>query len=380
MEKGVPEFKNAAATIKFIRYIDRLFDIMNTSRVKLGNIFKCAINPKNKEEVFQFLNEVKTYILSLKVASKNGRKLVQLVKSNVKTGFRGFVMNIVSVMKIYNEFVENQKCLTYIATYRLSQDHLEMFFGKIRSMHGCNDNPTVQQFTSAFKKLLHRCYVRISTMSNISVESCTSNILSVSSRRAKLHNDMAGDVLIQNDGFEAEEDSDFYAIDQLDQLERSNFLTEEMHAAGVNYVANLIEERILSTDMCTYCRLALEENERVKSSMCLTATSRKPCKSTYQICKLTDTAIKTLLHCSAQSTFKQKIYIYVLSNIEIGLLYPYFVQEEDHDCNHKNFIIKYVIDEYTRIKCAHLAKAKTMEMQRRNLRNRYRKNLHYMGQ
>lgn len=159
MEKGVPEFKNAAATIKFIRYIDRLFDIMNTSRVKLGNIFKCAINPKNKEEVFQFLNEVKTYILSLKVASKNGRKLVQLVKSNVKTGFRGFVMNIVSVMKIYNEFVENQKCLTYIATYRLSQDHLEMFFGKIRSMHGCNDNPTVQQFTSAFKKLLHRCDV-----------------------------------------------------------------------------------------------------------------------------------------------------------------------------------------------------------------------------
>lgn len=217
-------------------------------------------------------------------------------------------------------------------------------------------------------------------MSNISVESCTSNILSVSSRRAKLHNDMAGDVLIQNDGFEAEEDSDLYAIDQLDQLERSNFLTEEMHAAGVNYVANLIEERILSTDMCTYCRLALEQNERVKSSMCLTATSRKPCKSTYQICKLTDTAIKTLLHCSAQSTFKQKIYIYVLSNIEIGLLYPYFVQEEDHDCNHKNFIIKYVIDEYTRIKCSHLAKTKTMEMQRRNLRNRYRKNLHYLGQ
>lgn len=185
MKKGVPKFKNAAATIKFIRIFNRLFDIMNTSRIKSGDIFKCALHSQNKEIIFNFLIEAKAYILSLKISEKkNGR--TSIVKSRVKTGFRGFIIDIISIMKLYNEFVENQKCMSFLAVYRLSQDHLEMFFGKIRSMHGCNDNPTVQQFTSALKKLLHHVDVIISTWSNISI-SCSSNILSISSRRVKLN-------------------------------------------------------------------------------------------------------------------------------------------------------------------------------------------------
>lgn len=383
MNKGVPEFKNAGATIKFTRIFNRLFDTMNTDRVKGGDIFKSAINEENKEQIFKFLNEAKEYILSLKVSRKKGGKgkLVPVVKSTVKAGFRGFVINIVSILKMYDEYVEKQKCMRYMATYRLSQDHLEMFFGRIRSMHGWNDNPTVQQFTSSFKKLLHRCDVRISAYSNISI-GCTSNILTVSSRRVKLYDDMSGDVVApvtQNENLEAEAelDIDVYAIEQ---LERGNYLTEEMHAAGVTFVATLIENRMLSTDMCQFRRLALEQNEKIDAKMCLTAASRKPCKSTYNLCKLADTAIKTLLPCYSQPTFKQKIYVYVLSNIDVQRLYPDFVEEEDHDCDHKNFIIKFVIDEYTRIKCAHLAKMKTIDMQRRYLRTIFRKNLHYMGQ
>lgn len=74
--------------------------------------------------------------------------------------------------------------------------------------------------------------------------------------------------------------------------------------------------------------------------------------------------------------------MYVLSNIDIGHVYPYFVEEDEnsHDSEHKNYIIKYVIDEYTRIKCGHISKLKTMEMQGAFLRNGFRKNLHFMGQ
>ena len=36
----------------------------------------------------------------------------------------------------------------------MSQDHIELFFGKIRSMGGCNNNPTSKQFSCAYKKLL----------------------------------------------------------------------------------------------------------------------------------------------------------------------------------------------------------------------------------
>ena len=36
----------------------------------------------------------------------------------------------------------------------MSQDHIELFFGKIRSMGGCNNNPTSMQFFAAYKKIL----------------------------------------------------------------------------------------------------------------------------------------------------------------------------------------------------------------------------------
>lgn len=44
--------------------------------------------------------------------------------------------------------------LKFLMTYKMSQDHIELFFGQIRSMGGCNKNPTARQFSAAYKKLL----------------------------------------------------------------------------------------------------------------------------------------------------------------------------------------------------------------------------------
>jgi len=38
--------------------------------------------------------------------------------------------------------------------YKLSQDHLEIFFGSNRAQGGYNKNPTTQQFKSEYKKIL----------------------------------------------------------------------------------------------------------------------------------------------------------------------------------------------------------------------------------
>jgi len=39
-------------------------------------------------------------------------------------------------------------------SYKISQDHVEMFFALIRRMNGFTNNPTSIQFRSAYKKLL----------------------------------------------------------------------------------------------------------------------------------------------------------------------------------------------------------------------------------
>lgn len=44
----------------------------------------------------------------------------------------------------------------YTPVYRLSQNHLELFFGSVRAMGGHNNNPTARQFWSAYRKLVIR--------------------------------------------------------------------------------------------------------------------------------------------------------------------------------------------------------------------------------
>ena len=63
-----------------------------------------------------------------------------------------------------NLFLE--KYMTFLLTYKLSQDHLETFFSCIRRLGGFNNNPTVVQFRSALRKLLAHANVSISLSSN----------------------------------------------------------------------------------------------------------------------------------------------------------------------------------------------------------------------
>ena len=39
-------------------------------------------------------------------------------------------------------------------TFKFSQDHLELFFGCLRTRFGCNNNPSAKEFKIAYKKLL----------------------------------------------------------------------------------------------------------------------------------------------------------------------------------------------------------------------------------
>jgi hypothetical protein len=47
--------------------------------------------------------------------------------------------------------VEEKKMLLYVPAYKVSLDHLELFFSSIRSAGGWNNNPTARQFTAAYK-------------------------------------------------------------------------------------------------------------------------------------------------------------------------------------------------------------------------------------
>ena len=146
----LPQFKSSEVTFKFIRTFDHLFHMLN-SRNSCAKGFKAALCKSNKSNWKPFLDEAREYIIGLKSTLGN-----PMYTSRRKTGFVGFFVAIDSIQSIFSDLVEEEARMNYILTYKLSQGHLDLFFGSTRSSGGFNNNPTAQQFTAAYKRLLLR--------------------------------------------------------------------------------------------------------------------------------------------------------------------------------------------------------------------------------
>ena len=147
----MPQFDGCGPTVKFIRVFDRLFDVLN-SRNPRANSFKAPIRKTNYEFVRTFLDNACEYIKGLK-----GPDGQPILKSKRKTGFLGFLVCAEAVRGLAKDLVcEENPVLKYLLTYKMSQDHLELFFGAVRASGGWNNNPTAMQFRSAYKQLLMR--------------------------------------------------------------------------------------------------------------------------------------------------------------------------------------------------------------------------------
>lgn len=154
MMKKWPEFVGAEGTIRFIRLLNDLFDVFNTKFIhNLENIFKNAMIAANKNKIYALFDEAIKYIKQLKFKTEDG-KVKRLCRSDARTGFIGFIINMQSLRMMFEMYVENEKIIPFIPTYYLNQDAVEMFFGKIRSFGGCDDNPDVVRFRAAYRKLL----------------------------------------------------------------------------------------------------------------------------------------------------------------------------------------------------------------------------------
>ena len=147
----MPQFQGCGPTVQFIRVFDRLFDVLN-SRNPLARNFKAPIRKVNYQYTKSFLDEAREYIRNLK-----GPDGQSILASRRKTGFLGFLVCINAVMGLAEDLVNVENpVLKYLLTYKMSQDHLELFFGAVRASGGWNNNPTTRQFIAAYKQLMMR--------------------------------------------------------------------------------------------------------------------------------------------------------------------------------------------------------------------------------
>ena len=149
--QGMSQFDSCGLTVKFARIFGRLFDVLNSRNPRAKN-FKAPIRKKSYEFVNKFLDEACGYIKGLK-----GPDDVPILKLKRKTGFLGFLVCVEALRELVKDLVcGKDPVLKYVLTYKMSRDHLELFFGAVRACGGWNNNPMAMQFRSAYKQLLMR--------------------------------------------------------------------------------------------------------------------------------------------------------------------------------------------------------------------------------
>ncbi|CAH2007653.1 unnamed protein product [Acanthoscelides obtectus] len=177
---AIADFKDSEATAYFCRTVNNLFDVFNSRNRMSKKPYEKPLPPATAQ-YFNFLEEAKDYLKSLKLGDS------RVILSRRKLGFLGF---IISINSLYEYRVKETKELKYLLTYKLSQDHLKIFFSCIRSKGGYSNNPTSKQFQNILKKLLLHTEISGNEASNVVALDSTSILHCSSSSEIKISEDM----------------------------------------------------------------------------------------------------------------------------------------------------------------------------------------------
>ena len=227
-------FSDTTGTQKFVFTIDRLFDTFN-SRTPKASGYKQALTVATFRKVAPFLREARNILMNM--TDSQGKKLCE---SRRHMAALGFVVNIDSLFLLVDEILldfDNTFKQKYLLTYKLSQDHLELYFGSIRRMGGWNNNPSAWQFAYAYRALLSRASVSGSNAANI-VSQDETDLLHLSPDASKVD---------QFERLQFTTDHDYCHIAHL-----SLFVTNVLE-----YIAGWVVRRLSPEIACSECLSAL---------------------------------------------------------------------------------------------------------------------------
>lgn len=404
MEQKIPEFQNAGSTIDFIRRINILFDIFNSKRSKHANIFKQVLSAENKRIIFDFFKETIKYFKLLKVEEpyyakeKKSKtciqklKFVPLLKTRNKCAFRGFIIDMETLMGMYTEYIEEGHLLTTIATYNLLQDVIEMLFGRIRACGGFNNNPNVQQFKGAFRKIQANMKLDLSLDSNCRLfdshlpdDMFYSNVYFVSSKRGKIELDetifeQQKDSILTDI---AELDSSFESIDNFDAMVQTSHMGHMLDSTPnftIACIASSIEKKIMECKSfhCSDCLLVFNENKK-EDNINTSLIRWKPCTSTIQICNTSEKFFQLYDIQKLNPRFDFRVlYCLIFRSMNLDALFP--ISKFNCDFNHKYQFIKCIVGQYITIRANQISKEITLGNQTELIRTKYNRLVNTKGQ
>lgn len=327
LKSSEPEFCDIDATAEFIIYINNAFDILN-SRSKFSNkLFNKPICAETINFYKEFINNFTTYIKGLEFVEykKDGQPCItKVLESNRKTGFMGLIIGLINSIQLI-EFLIPKNCMTYLLTYKLSQDHIETTFSAIRSRGGYNNNPTCRQFAAAYKRILVHNQVVGSVYGNCTILDNTKH-LSVSEQSIN----------------ETNIDYDF-----LDVREVGLFIENVSY-----YVAGFVSRAIEKKINCENCKKILYINTSDSSSnrsrKLLSQKDRgglyKPSDTVMKICLETERVFRSYYNVK---NYKQSV-LFLTTQVKMNL-YQYKISFQLSGCDDNHSIVDTHKDQLTKL-------------------------------
>lgn len=350
-------FLNAGGTITFIKNFNKAFDILNSKHIDSNNLFKRGLNEENAEKIFEFLNYFEIYIKSIKLGGRN------ILQTDRKTGFLGFLVNINTLKCIYEAFVLTKR-IENIQFYFLGQDSLESLFSRIRSMFGNNTNPTAQQLMGALRQVLVLDEIKGPETANCEDQL---DILTISSDPTQNQNNSSNiSVNIQNF------DEDVASIHNI-ELNFKDLYTIKLRAGT-------IERKIrLAIPRCKHeqCVNIFKNNcDKIQGIFHENGIAQRPTNSTVKICEI---IYKFFIIRGDIYTFNySQFYRHILDNIPFKDLYTHV--NFSHNIKHKSEFILLIIDEYVRIHATYAARIATIGIHSKIIGKTSQKLKHFTGQ
>lgn len=136
----------AKATEEFIRKINNLFDLLNSSSNVAPTLYQQAYS--GKEDQKEYLLQCLDMFQNLQVLNRKGENVTKSIKC-----LMGWKMSINGMLHLWE--IRKGHEMKFLLTKRINQDCLENFFGSVRQKGGNCINPTPVQFIRIFKR--HFC-------------------------------------------------------------------------------------------------------------------------------------------------------------------------------------------------------------------------------
>jgi len=381
------DFNNCASTITFCININNIFDFLNTRNYLSKAEYKKPLKLSDNTNIQTFIQSSISYLQNLKCKDVKQNKLIPLVQSSRKTGFVGLILCLRSISHILNQadmFEDGH--LEYLLTYKLSQDHLEMFFSAVRARGGFSNNPTAAQFEAAYKRLIIHTEIMTCSEGANCMNIDLTPILSIGSTKKKQKPSSFIDIICYENG-ENDVDDNFDDIKNDLKNVLNNFDVDKIDMCVtdiVEYIAGFVVKKLKTKINCNECVKALLSDSSNNFLLNIKNQGRliKPSTDVVKLCKLSETIFK-----SHQNEIKCKkdiisyLTIKASSKIQISTLFSslsvHILDQSPLD-NHLLQIVTFIFKTYFTLRLHH--HNKTLSQPTERIRSHLTKTIHFKGQ